>query len=100
MKTTPLDTSPQFQPVSPDNPLQRTDRKAQSFGDTMLQAINSVNRLQKEADDDIQALATGEKRDLHQTMISLEKAGISFQLMMQVRNKIVAAYQEIMRMQI
>lgn len=100
MKMTPVDTNPQFSPVSPDNQLQRSDRKEQSFGDTMMQAINSVNRLQNEADGDIQALATGEKRDLHQTMISLEKAGISFQLMMQVRNKIVAAYQEIMRMQI
>ena len=100
MKTTPLGSSPQFQPLSTDKTLQGPDRKEESFGDTMLQAINSVNRLQIDADSDVQALATGEKRDLHQTMISLEKAGISFQLMMQVRNKIVAAYQEIMRMQI
>ncbi len=100
MKTTPLGNGPQFQSLSPENQLQRSDGEDPSFGETMLQAIDSVNRLQNEADDDIQALATGEKRDLHQTMISMEKAGISFQLMMQVRNKIVAAYQEIMRMQI
>lgn len=100
MKMTPLDTSTQFRPISTENQLQRPDRKEKSFGDTILQAINKVDQLQKEADSDIQALATGEKQDLHQTMISMEKAGISFQLVMQVRNKIVAAYQEIMRMQI
>ena len=97
---TPLDTSTQFQPISTENRLQHTNRKDNSFGDTILQAINRVDRLQKEAQSDIQALATGEKQDLHQTMISMEKAGVSFQLVMQVRNKIVAAYQEIMRMQI
>ena len=100
MKITPLDNSTQFKPISTDNKLQQPDRKEKSFGDSMLQAINRVNRLQKEAESDIQALATGEKQDLHQTMISMEKAGVSFQLVMQVRNKIVAAYQEIMRMQI
>lgn len=100
MKMTPLDTSTQFKPISTGNQLQHPDRKEKSFGDSMLQAINRVNRLQKEAESDIQALATGEKQDLHQTMISMEKAGVSFQLVMQVRNKIVAAYQEIMRMQI
>ena len=100
MKTTPIEINAQFRPVSPENHLQRTVSKDMSFGETMMQAINSVDSLQKEADSDIQALVTGEKRDLHQTMISMEKAGISFQLIMQVRNKIVAAYNEIMRMQL
>ena len=100
MKMPPIDNSNQFQPITTDNTLQHPDRKDKSFGDTILQAINNVNSLQKEAENDIQALATGEKQDLHQTMISMEKAGVSFQLIMQVRNKIVAAYQEIMRMQI
>ncbi len=100
MKTTPLGINPYIRPLPAENALQRTERGGPSFGETMMQALDSVNRLQKEADGDIEALMTGEKRDLHQTMISMEKAGISFQLMMQVRNKIVAAYQEIMRMQI
>jgi flagellar hook-basal body complex protein FliE len=42
---------------------------------------------------------TGESQDLHTTVIAMQKADLSFQLMMQVRNKIVEAYQEIMRMQ-
>ena len=100
MKTSPLGINPPIRPLSSDTALQRTERQGATFGEAMMQALDSVNRLQQEADNDIEALMTGEKRDLHQTMISMEKAGISFQLMMQVRNKIVAAYQEIMRMQI
>ena len=41
---------------------------------------------------------SGESRDLHTTVIAMQKADLSFQMMMQVRNKIVQAYQEIMRM--
>jgi flagellar hook-basal body complex protein FliE len=43
---------------------------------------------------------TGESQDLHNTVIAMQKADLSFQMMMQVRNKIVQAYQEIMRMQV
>jgi flagellar hook-basal body complex protein FliE len=43
---------------------------------------------------------TGQTANLHETMIALEKADVSFQLMLQVRNKIVGAYEEIMRMQL
>jgi flagellar hook-basal body complex protein FliE len=45
-------------------------------------------------------LMTGESQDLHTTVIAMQKADLSFQMMMQVRNKIVQAYQEIMRMQV
>ena len=64
------------------------------------QSIAEVNRLQGEADNAVQDLNTGSNKDIHGTLIALEKADISFQLLMQVRNKIIAAYQEIMRMQI
>jgi flagellar hook-basal body complex protein FliE len=71
-----------------------------SFGDMLKSAISTVNELQKQSDKEIQKLMTGEAEDLHTTMIAVEKADLSFQLMMQVRNKIVQAYEEIMRMQI
>ena len=74
--------------------------KEVSFGETLRSAISDVNKLQTEADQAVQELAAGKKKDIHQTMIALEKAEVSFQLMMQVRNKIVAAYEEIMRMQV
>ncbi len=71
-----------------------------SFGDVLKDAISTVNALQKQSDHEIQKLMTGETEDLHTTMIAVQKADLSFQMMMQVRNKIVQAYQEIMRMQV
>ena len=71
-----------------------------SFTSILKHAIHTVNQAQIEADEAVQELATGNKKDIHQTMIAIEKAEVSFQLMMQVRNKIVSAYEEIMRMQI
>jgi flagellar hook-basal body complex protein FliE len=71
-----------------------------SFGEVLRTSLAEVNRLQAQADEEIRALATGEGATLHDTMIALEKADLSFRLMMQVRNKIVEAYQEILRMQV
>ena len=71
-----------------------------SFGKILTESIGEVNRLQKEADKATHNLVTGEETDIHGTMIAIEKADISFRLMMQVRNKIVAAYEEIKRMQV
>ena len=72
---------------------------ATSFGDVLKEAISEVNQLSNAADSAIQKqLASGESTDLHATMIALEKAEVSFQLMMQIRNKILKAYEEIMRM--
>ena len=70
------------------------------FGSLLKSSIAQVNSLQQQADTAITALASGERASLHDTMIAMEKADISFRLMMQVRNKIVDAYQEIMRMQV
>lgn len=68
-----------------------------SFGNMLKQQIQDVNRLQQEAHNAVEGLASGEKKNIHETMIALEKADISFRLMMQVREKIVKAYEEIMR---
>jgi flagellar hook-basal body complex protein FliE len=71
-----------------------------SFASVLTDSLAEVNRLQQKADAAITALATGDKASLHDTMIAMEQASVSFRLMMQVRNKIVEAYQEIMRMQV
>ncbi len=73
---------------------------ASSFGEALREMFESTNRLQERADSEVQAVAAGKNGDLHQTMIAMEEADVSFQMLMQVRNKIVAAYQEIMRMQV
>ncbi len=76
------------------------DRDSSSFGSVLKDAISTVNDLQQQSDHEIQKLMTGETQDLHTTMIAVQKADLSFQMMMQVRNKIVQAYQEIMRTQV
>jgi flagellar hook-basal body complex protein FliE len=70
-----------------------------SFGEVLHNAINEVNQLQKQSSEEIQKLMTGEVNDIHTALIAVQKADLSFQTMMQIRNKIVQAYQEIMRMQ-
>lgn len=69
------------------------------FARALQDAISSVNDVQKSADVAVEKFASGDA-SLHETMIAIEKAGVSFQLMLQVRNKIVSAYEEIMRTQI
>ena len=71
-----------------------------SFADTLTQAIGNVNELQKTSDKKIQELSTGRTDDVASVMIATEKADIALRTMMQVRNKIIDAYQEIMRMQV
>ncbi len=73
---------------------------AKSFAETLKGSIQEVNNLQINADKAIQELGTGETRNIHETMILLEKADISFRLMMEVRNKLMDAYREIMRTQV
>lgn len=69
------------------------------FLETLESAIDQVQQLQGQADSKVEALLGGNGTDVHTAMIAVEKADLSFQLMMQVRNKIVAAYQEISRLQ-
>ncbi|MBM3282708.1 flagellar hook-basal body complex protein FliE [Candidatus Gottesmanbacteria bacterium] len=71
-----------------------------SFSETLKGSIEKINSLQKQADAAINDLLVGNNKDIVQTMIMMEKADVAFRLMTQVRNKIVQAYEEIMRMQI
>ena len=71
-----------------------------SFLKAMKESLNNVNRNQAAADEQIKALANGRVKNLHQTMIAIEKADVSFRLLAEIRNKVIDAYREIMRMQI
>ncbi|MCB0341035.1 MAG: flagellar hook-basal body complex protein FliE [Pseudobdellovibrionaceae bacterium] len=73
---------------------------SKSFADTLKDAVQSVNALQKDADIKMQQLATGEAKNIPEVMVAAEKADIAFKLMVQVRNKIIEAYQEVMKMQV
>ncbi len=85
---------------SPGRMKQMPEQSEKSFGEILKSSIGRVDQLKKEADQAIQALATGQETDIHGTMIALEKASVSFQLMMQVRNKVIDAYKEIARMSV
>ena len=71
-----------------------------SFADTLKDAIGSVNNLQLAADKGAQDLAAGRTDNVADVMINTEKADIALRLMVQVRNKIIDAYQDIMKMQV
>ncbi|HHL40576.1 MAG TPA: flagellar hook-basal body complex protein FliE [Deltaproteobacteria bacterium] len=75
-------------------------REAESFSKLLKESINKVNELQNEAGKAMEKLAKGEDQSIHATMIAAEKANVSFNMMVQVRNKILKAYEEIMRMQV
>ena len=77
--------------ASPDSP---------DFGKYFKEALAEVSRIQIEADQASQQLAAGGTEDLHQVMILTEKANLALELTIQVRNKLLEAYQEIMRMQV
>ncbi|MFB3925581.1 MAG: flagellar hook-basal body complex protein FliE [Syntrophales bacterium] len=83
-------------PVKPGE--SREDRG--SFSNMLKNAINEINRLQIDADQAIAKVELNKSGSIHEAMIALEKADISFRAMMQVRNKIIEAYQEVMRMQV
>lgn len=72
----------------------------QSFSNLLKAAINEVNEVQNQSDNLTKKLAMGEPVELHQVMIAAEKASITLQTTMEIRNKVVEAYQEIMRMQV
>lgn len=73
---------------------------SKTFADTLKDAIGNVNELQKASDRGMQELATGKTDNVADVMIASEKADIALKVMVQVRNKIIDAYQEIMKMQV
>jgi flagellar hook-basal body complex protein FliE len=73
-------------------------RGAEGFGETLTRAVAAVNDMQREASDATIALASGKPVDSAQALVAIEKANVSFQFAVQIRNKLLEAYQEIMRM--
>jgi flagellar hook-basal body complex protein FliE len=86
--------------IEPQKPDSDKKLEGNSFGSILKEAITDINKLQNDADKAIANVQLEDASSVHDAMIALEKAGISFQVMMQVRNKILDAYQEVMRMQV
>ena len=70
------------------------------FGGWFAQELGAVNTSLIEADNEVRKLAAGEVASLHEVMIHMEETKLSFQLLAQVRNRLLDAYQEVMRMQV
>jgi flagellar hook-basal body complex protein FliE len=81
-------------------PARTSDPASGDFTAWLGHQVKEVNSQIVKADDSVRRLALGEADSLHHVMINLEKAKLSFELVMQVRNKMLDAYQDIMRMQV
>ena len=82
------------------NPPVGPSAAANSFSQLLKDAVGQIDGLQKTADSNRIKLATGQPVDLHEVTFSAEQASLAFQLGLQVRNKLIDAYQEIARLQI
>ena len=92
-------TSPSLQKVTQgETPDVRS--AAESLGDSFNRMFQEVNGLQQASDQKIEEFAVSSEKDVHGTMIAMQKADVSLRLLLQVRSKLTTAYQEIMRMQI
>lgn len=89
-------------PLGPLGPAAQADapRGAAGFGAALERALGQLNELQLQADQAGQALATGQLRDVAQAVIAAEKASLALQLAIQLRNKAIQAYQQVMQMQL
>lgn len=73
--------------------------EAPKFSDILQQALKEVNEASSTSDQEARNLISGNSTDMHTAILAVQKADVSFQMMMAVRSKLVSAYQEVMRMQ-
>ncbi len=90
---------------APQLPLKMSDtsdisKAKEGFGDILISTIDQVNKSQLDGDQAIEKLQSGDAKHLHEVMIAVEEADISLRMLVQMRNKAMQAYEEIMRMQI
>ena len=101
MEIAPLEMTPVKMSAhshSEDKP--KVEEPVQSFGEMLKTALKTTNELQIESDKLNMALAAGRVEDISQVVVASQKADIAIQLTLQLRNRAVSAYQEIMRMQV
>ncbi|MFW6162156.1 MAG: flagellar hook-basal body complex protein FliE [Planctomycetota bacterium] len=93
----PLSRPPGLGPLTPVGPKARPETGT-GFDDSLSDVVAEVNRVQHEASAAVEGLATGDGANLHEVMLAVNKAELSFTFLMEARNKLVEAYQEVMRM--
>ncbi|HEY1757517.1 MAG TPA: flagellar hook-basal body complex protein FliE [Bryobacteraceae bacterium] len=93
--TSLIPAAPQLASVAP-----ASESAGTSFSDIMSSAINAVESSRSSADKSVGQFLSGEGDDLHSAILAGQRADLEFQMFMQVRNKVVSAYQEVMKMQL
>lgn len=88
------DLAPELKPV-----VKQPEGEALSFKDLMGNMVSEVDRLQKDADLAINDLVAGRRNDVHNIAVKMDEAGVAFDLMMQIRNKMVESFKELSKMQ-
>lgn len=86
--------------INPQPVMQPLGSGRDVFGEMLGNLVQDVNAKQAASKDTVNALLAGQNVPLHQAMIAMEEASVSFQLMVEVRNKLLESYQELMRMQV
>lgn len=90
----PVDKMPGAAPASP------VQQAGQGFADMLKNSISEVQEAQETANQSIQDLASGRHNRIHETMMAMENADLSFRMLTQVRNKVLDAYREMLRMSV
>ena len=94
-------TGVNVQQITPPTGAEKANpAEGSSFGGAIKNAVSKVNEAQHTADTLATKLAAGDAVEVHQAMIAMQKASMALQFSIQVRNKVIEAYQEIMRMQV
>ena len=79
--------------------LKKPQAPVQGFGDTLKNSLDTVNEMQSEKKMMIEEFASGKSQNVHELMITLQKAGLAVSMTSAVRSKLMSSYQELMRMQ-
>jgi flagellar hook-basal body complex protein FliE len=91
---------PEFRVSLEEGAARKPNGSGSGFGAALLEQVEKLDKMQKEAEAQSQALATGEAEDVTQVVLAVERASLAIQLAAQTRNRAVEAYQDLFRMQI
>lgn len=95
-----LGSTPEIQPIKPLDFDKIQKPEGPGFGQLLSEEIDKVNTQLQTADTKMADLASGRSSNIHETLIAMQKADVSLKVLMEVRTKVIRAYEEIMRMQV
>ena len=94
-----LQINPSLQPLAAPNRGVGAVQGEKGFSDLLGDLVNKVDGLQKNADAAVEGVVTGQVTDIHQVSVKVQEAGIAFDLMVGVRNRLMDAYSELLKIQ-